>query len=179
MRVIIAMVISLVLTACVTENQKSLSKDTRGLGQVSKNSKSEQRVALVIGNKDYSSLNPLKNPINDARALRDILSKKRFNVIYLENASQMEMEDAIDKFGYKIKNGKGVGLFYYAGHGMEVDGVNYLIPTDGCNLNKYKIYPTNSPQNCFQRPSVEFIARNRNILLGVTLKKPKLRYNTT
>ena len=130
MRVIIAMVISLVLTACVTENQKSLSKDTRGLGQVSKNSKSEQRVALVIGNKDYSSLNPLKNPINDARALRDILSKKRFNVIYLENASQMEMEDAIDKFGYKIKNGKGVGLFYYAGHGMEVDGVNYLIPTD-------------------------------------------------
>jgi len=130
MRVIIAVVISLFLTACATGNQKSLSNDDRGLGQVLKDSKSEQRVALVIGNKDYSSLNPLKNPINDARAIRDILSKKKFNVIYLENASQVEMEESIDKFAYKLKNGNGVGLFYYAGHGMEVDGVNYLIPTD-------------------------------------------------
>jgi hypothetical protein len=130
MKRILAIVITLFLTSCATGNQSSVSTDERGFDVISKDSKSEQRVALVIGNKDYSSLNPLKNPVNDARAMRDILSKKKFNVIYLENASQMEMEESIDKFAYRLKNGNGVGLFYYAGHGMEVDGVNYLIPTD-------------------------------------------------
>jgi len=130
MKRILAIVITLFLTSCATGNQSSVSTDERGFDVVSKDSKSEQRVALVIGNKNYSSLSSLKNPINDARAMKDILSKKKFSVIYLENASQMEMEESIDKFAYKLKNGNGVGLFYYAGHGMEVDGVNYLIPTD-------------------------------------------------
>jgi len=129
MRIILMIVITLFLTACVTENQSSLNKE-RDVKLVLSDSKSEQRVALVIGNKDYSSLNPLKNPVNDARVIKDILLKKKFNVIYLENASQMEMEESIDKFADKLKSGNGVGLFYYAGHGMEVDGVNYLIPTD-------------------------------------------------
>ena len=130
MRVLLAVVVLLFLSACATEHQSKRFKSDRGFEVVSNDTKSEQRVALVIGNKDYSSLSPLKNPINDARAMRDILSQKKFKVIYLENASQMEMEDSIDKFAYTIKNGNGVGLFYYAGHGMEVDGINYLIPTN-------------------------------------------------
>ena len=129
MRVIFTIVVSLFLTSCAMAD-KSANLGGRGFDVVKKDMSSEQRVALVIGNKDYISLNKLKNPINDARAMKDILSKKNFNVIYLENASQLEMEEAIDKFAYKLKNGNGVGMFYYAGHGMEVDGVNYLIPTD-------------------------------------------------
>ena len=129
MRVIFTIVVSLFLTSCATAD-KSANLGARGFDVVEKDMSSEQRGALVIGNKDYISLNKLKNPVNDARAMKDILSKKNFNVIYLENASQLEMEEAIDKFAYKLKNGNGVGMFYYAGHGMEVDGVNYLIPTD-------------------------------------------------
>ena len=96
----------------------------------------EARVALVIGNQDYSSLSILKNPINDARAMRDILKEKNFSVIYLENASQMEMEIAIESFANRLNEGKGVGLFYYAGHGIEVNGINYLVPTDARVLSK-------------------------------------------
>ncbi|NEW60210.1 SUMF1/EgtB/PvdO family nonheme iron enzyme, partial [Sulfurovum sp. bin170] len=98
--------------------------------RLSSTMKVEARVALVIGNQDYSSLNVLKNPINDATAMRDILKEKNFSVIYLEDASQMEMESAIESFANRLSVGKGVGLFYYAGHGIEVGGVNYLIPTD-------------------------------------------------
>jgi hypothetical protein len=71
-----------------------------------------------------------KNPLNDARDMADILRKKGFYVIPLENASQYQMEQAIVEFSDKIRSGKGVGLFYYAGHGVEVGGVNYLIPSD-------------------------------------------------
>jgi uncharacterized caspase-like protein len=107
-----------------------ITADDRALVQVFKEMKSELRVALVIGNKDYTSLNSLKNPLNDARDMADILRKKGFYVIPLENASQYQMEQAIVEFSDKIRNGKGVGLFYYAGHGVEVGGVNYLIPSD-------------------------------------------------
>ena len=108
----------------------NITADDRALVQVLKEMKSEPRVALVIGNKDYTSLNSLKNPLNDARDMADILQKKGFYVIPLENASQYQMEQAIAEFSDKIRSGKGVGLFYYAGHGVEVGGVNYLIPSD-------------------------------------------------
>jgi hypothetical protein len=108
----------------------NITADDRALVQVLKEMKSEPRVALVIGNKDYTSLNSLKNPLNDARDMADILRKKGFYVIPLENASQYQMEQAIVEFSDKIRSGKGVGLFYYAGHGVEVGGVNYLIPSD-------------------------------------------------
>jgi hypothetical protein len=122
-------VIALFLTSCATGDKNS-SLDNRALKISKTSTQGEQRVALVIGNRDYTSLSKLKNPINDARAMRNILSKKSFSVIYLENASQLEMEEAIDKFAYKLKNENGVGMFYYAGHGMEVEGKNYLIPTN-------------------------------------------------
>jgi hypothetical protein len=103
---------------------------TRDVRLVFKDMVNEQRVALIIGNSQYIHFTKLKNPINDARAIKDILEKKGFSIIYLENASQVEMESAIEKFSYRLKNGKGVGLFYYAGHGIEVNGINYLLPTN-------------------------------------------------
>jgi formylglycine-generating enzyme required for sulfatase activity len=94
--------------------------------------RSEKRVALVIGNSDYKS-SPLKNPVNDARLIAKTLRDLGFEVIARENADQNQMKMAIDAFGKKIKGG-GVGLFYYAGHGMEVNGRNYLIPIS-TNIN--------------------------------------------
>lgn len=88
----------------------------------------ERRIALVIGNSAYETA-PLKNPVNDARDISSALRRSGFEVIHKENVDQNGMKRAIREFGAKIKNG-GVGLFYYAGHGMQVKGVNYLVPVD-------------------------------------------------
>lgn len=87
----------------------------------------EQRLALVIGNKDYTRFARLKNPVNDAKAIRDALEARGFSVMYFENADKRTMDDALTGFGHRLKRG-GVGLFFFAGHGMEVDGKNYLVP---------------------------------------------------
>jgi len=88
----------------------------------------EQRIALVIGNSQYKD-SPLPNPVNDARAIAKALSGSGFKVTKKENTGQKEMQVALREFGDALKNG-GVGLFYYAGHGMQVKGRNFLIPVD-------------------------------------------------
>ncbi len=87
---------------------------------------SQHRVALVVGNSAYST-SPLRNPVNDARAMGAALADAGFEVILREDQEQNEMKRAIREFGERLGNG-GVGLFYYAGHGMQVEGRNYLIP---------------------------------------------------
>ncbi len=89
---------------------------------------SEKRVALVIGNGAYKN-SPLKNPPNDAKAMTRSLQSLGFTVFSKINASKKEMRRAIDDFGTEIRNG-GVGLFYYAGHGVQFEGKNYLLPID-------------------------------------------------
>ncbi len=86
----------------------------------------EQRTALVIGNSNYQS-SPLRNPVNDANDMAAVLRKKGFEVTLQLDGTKREMETEIRKFGKKLQKG-GVGFFYYAGHGMQVKGVNYLIP---------------------------------------------------
>jgi hypothetical protein len=86
----------------------------------------EQRTALVIGNGAYSS-GPLKNPVNDATDMASALRQAGFSVILKTNVRQPEIEEAIESFGNRLKRG-GVGLFYFAGHGLQVNGVNYLVP---------------------------------------------------
>jgi TPR repeat protein len=86
----------------------------------------EQRVALVIGNGSYKEA-PLRNPVNDARAMAEALGKSGFAVTELENANRSQMREAIRTFGARITEG-GVGLFYFAGHGMQVKGRNFLVP---------------------------------------------------
>ena len=87
-----------------------------------------QRLALVIGNGAYKKA-PLRNPVNDAYDMAEALRKIGFEVIHKENASQWSMENAIRDFGKRLRKG-GVGLFYFAGHGIQVKGINYLIPVD-------------------------------------------------
>jgi uncharacterized caspase-like protein len=93
----------------------------------------EQRTALVIGNSAYNA-GPLKNPVNDATDMAAILQRLGFQVNLKKNATLETMEEAIGDFGNRLKKG-GVGLFYYAGHGVQVNGVNYLIPVDS-KINK-------------------------------------------
>ncbi|GAH52333.1 unnamed protein product, partial [marine sediment metagenome] len=88
-----------------------------------------QKVALVIGNSNYMN-GPLLNPVNDARAMAAALRETGFEVLeYINLNTFADMKRAIREFGRQIQNG-GVGLFYYAGHGMQVNGKNYLIPTE-------------------------------------------------
>jgi TPR repeat protein len=87
----------------------------------------EARTALLIGNSNYAS-SPLVNPVNDARAMKKALTDLGFQVSLLENATLKEMSIAVRQFGDKLRTGGGVGVFYYAGHGMQIKGRNYLIP---------------------------------------------------
>jgi hypothetical protein len=87
----------------------------------------ERRLALVIGNAAYRDA-PLVNPINDARDIARALADSSFEVTRLENASLREMRLAVREFGDRLREQGGVGLFYFAGHGVQVRGRNYLIP---------------------------------------------------
>jgi Caspase domain len=84
------------------------------------------RIALVIGNANYP-VGSLKNPVNDATDMAKALRELGFEVILLTDANQRSMGEAIEQFNDKLSQ-NGVGLFYYAGHGMQVKGENYLIP---------------------------------------------------
>lgn len=88
---------------------------------------SSQRLALVIGNGAYKD-SPLKNPVNDAQDMAKVLEESGFSVILKTDADKRTMDEAIQDFGKKLISGGGVGLFFYAGHGIQVAGANYLIP---------------------------------------------------
>ena len=97
----------------------------------------QPRHALVIGNADYK-FSPLKNPANDAADMAQTLEKLGFNVIPLINATLLEMERGVRQFGKQLGKG-GVGLFYYAGHGLQVDGRNYLVSVDAAIQEEFDI----------------------------------------
>ncbi|MBN2275633.1 MAG: caspase family protein [Bacteroidales bacterium] len=88
----------------------------------------QKRLALVIGNGNYLT-GILSNPENDARAMNNVLQNVGFEVMAYENLNQSQLKRAIDDFGMKLKNYQ-VGLFYYAGHGIQCNGHNYLVPVD-------------------------------------------------
>ncbi len=85
------------------------------------------RVALVIGNSQYPLVGELRNPEHDAKDMAEALRKLNFKVTLKLNVDQEEMETAIIEFGERIKE-ESVSLFYYAGHGVQIGGENYLIP---------------------------------------------------
>jgi uncharacterized caspase-like protein len=85
-----------------------------------------RRFALVIGNSNYK-VSPLRNAGNDAKDMAQALEGLGFAVVLSLDADQIDMEHAIERFSRRLQQG-GVGLFYYAGHGMQLDGQNFLIP---------------------------------------------------
>lgn len=88
----------------------------------------KHRVALVVGNAKYAEA-PLKNPVNDAKSFARLLRTLGFDVIERTDATQKEMNRAVTEFGSRLR-ADSVAVFYYAGHGLQVRGKNYLIPVD-------------------------------------------------
>ncbi|MEP7085521.1 MAG: caspase family protein [Betaproteobacteria bacterium] len=88
----------------------------------------ENRIALVIGNASYRTA-PLRNPVNDAQAVAAALKVLGFQVIMRENATQREMLDALREFAQRASKNQ-VRLLFYAGHGVQIKGRNYLMPVD-------------------------------------------------
>lgn len=89
---------------------------------------SKQKLALVIGNADYKSM-PLKNPVNDARAMEAKLKELGFDVLEYENLKQKQLGKVMREFRSKLQPGA-VAVFFYAGHGLQLKGVNYLPAVD-------------------------------------------------
>ena len=88
-----------------------------------------ERVALVIGMSAYVNVTPLKNTLNDANKIAAKLQEVGFSVTLATNKSQAELLDILQTFSFQAETAD-LALVYYAGHGVEVQGVNYMVPVD-------------------------------------------------
>src|SRR5471032_3131062 len=89
----------------------------------------DKRVAFVVGNSAYKNVAPLPNPAIDAKAMAKVLRSVGFDVVEGTNLARDKMTDRLLEFGKKAQ-GADVALFFYAGHGIAVNGTNYLLPVD-------------------------------------------------
>jgi hypothetical protein len=87
------------------------------------------RLALVIGNGAYAGA-PLPNPANDAHAMADTLKQLGFAVIELQNGNRAQMAEAITNIRESLRGKQAIGMLYYAGHGLQLDWRNYMVPVD-------------------------------------------------
>ena len=120
-----------------SQTNESYYDDERGIGVVNPGNKhvkeeTPTRFALVIGNAKYKNIPTLVNPSNDAYDMKQALAQLGFNVAYLSDArNRRVMTEAVREFGNNLmRHPNAVGLFFYAGHAMQINGVNYLIPVD-------------------------------------------------
>ena len=92
----------------------------------------ENRIALVIGNSSYTSVTALPNPANDAKAMTNFLNSAGFQVVQAPDLTQSDMRRTIADFAKTVtdKGPDTVALVFYAGHGLQVDGENFLVPVD-------------------------------------------------
>lgn len=88
-----------------------------------------ERVALVIGISDYKTISKLDNTVNDARGIADTLTSIGFQVTSVIEGTSQQLRDAVDEFSFRSETAD-LALIYYAGHGVEVQGENFLIPVD-------------------------------------------------
>jgi hypothetical protein len=98
------------------------------------------RVALVMGNAAYVSAPPLANPGNDAKAMGQTLRAQGFNVIEVVNGSKSQMQSGIAKIRDTLRGQAGIGMLYYAGHGLQLNDHNFMVPVDA-KLNKANDIP--------------------------------------
>lgn len=106
----------------------------------------EKRYALVVGNASYQHVAPLKNSMNDASDIAEELTRSNFEVIKVIDGTYEQIRSAFIQFHQKLSNGpkdKTVGVFYYAGHGLQTDGENYIVPIDA-NIQ----YEDDIPRTC-------------------------------
>ena len=89
----------------------------------------EKRVALVIGNNDYKNVPKLQKAVNDARTMGDTLKQLGFTVMVAENQTRQAFSESLLAFDKVLQPGD-TAFFFYAGHGFEIAGQNFLLPTD-------------------------------------------------
>lgn len=121
--ILMVVLMLMLVTALAGSRDKSRNAPTRSTSE-----DSAQRIALVIGNSSYKKM-PLPNPVNDARDMAAKLEELGFEVIKYENLRTLEMGKALRKFRERIQPGA-VAIFFYAGHGLQLKGVNYLPTVD-------------------------------------------------
>ena len=92
----------------------------------------ENRIALVIGQSNYRAVVALPNPANDAKAVSQLLSEAGFEVLGAADLSQSEMREKLSDFAAQVaaKGPDTIALVFYAGHGLQIDGENFLVPVD-------------------------------------------------
>jgi hypothetical protein len=118
------------LEPVVAGAQKSQSiKDQALTAEQKAQVKGEHRIALVIGNARYRNITVLRNPVNDASDIEAALKKKGFDVIRVSDGTREQITQAVRSFELKIRDNT-TALVFYAGHGVQARGVNYLIPVD-------------------------------------------------
>lgn len=130
-----------------SRNHKNDSQ--RAVKIVAATSSRQQRTALVIGNAAYQWASPLRNAVNDAMDIAAALQEMGFEVLLERDVTQQRLDEVIELFSQKLRQGSEggrVGLFYFAGHGMQgSDGENYLVPVDAQISReqdiKYKTFP--------------------------------------
>jgi parallel beta-helix repeat protein len=108
-----------------------------------------KRIALVIGNSNYDNVTDLVNPVNDANLMERSLAEAGFEVIKYNDLDQKGMKKAMLEFGRKLKEGADASMFFYAGHGVEVNGRNYLVPVDSNTKSKEEVDFQNVEVNDF------------------------------
>ena len=97
------------------------------------------RQALVIGNADYAHAGKLRNPVNDARAIGSTLKRLGFKVKIVTDANRRIMEAAIHQLGRDLRGQNSAGLFYFAGHEMQIEEEKFLLPTDINPSNEFDV----------------------------------------
>ncbi|GAB2185530.1 caspase family protein [Roseibium sp. LAB1] len=102
------------------------------IGTLPERAYAEPRLALVVGNGAYTTVTPLDNPVNDADLMANALREVGFDVTLVTDSNQNEMITAISRFGSRLRAAgeDATGLFYYAGHGVQSFGANFLLPVD-------------------------------------------------
>lgn len=130
----------------------------------------QRRVALVIGNAAYPQV-PLKNPGNDARAVAALLRRLDFEVIEEHDVPRRNMDQLVDHFANQLQKGD-LALFYFAGHGLQVQQENYLIPVDFRAASetdvKYDAYPASRVRDRMEASG----ARLRVLILDACRNNP-------
>lgn len=117
------------ITAKATNDGGTVSSSTKNINLIKSDKVSnDKRLALIIGNGAYQNVTSLANPANDAAAMEAALKSVGFETMTFTNLSQRDMITKIREFGDRLNELKAVGLFFYAGHGLQVNGENYLVP---------------------------------------------------
>lgn len=133
----------------------------------------EERVALVIGNSDYPA-ERLDNPQNDATDMSAALRDAGFKVITRTNANTREMRQAVREFGSELRRAD-VGLFYFAGHGVQITGTNYLVPVAADIRNEADIEDLSLDVNYVLRTMEDAQVKVRIVILDACRNNPYAR----